>query len=85
MGPPEFNNGVLKFGDQNINWSILLGRNLSEGTAIMRSRFYANRLIKDWGRDTIRMGYVTDTHPRAYRLVSMRVPVSRSAKCSRGE
>jgi hypothetical protein len=85
MRLPEFNYGVLKFRDQNVNWSILLGRNLSEWTSIMRSRFYANSLIKHGGRNTIRMGYVTDTHPRAYRLVSMRAPVSRSAKCSRRE
>ncbi len=85
MRPAKLNYGELKFRDQSINGSVLLRRNLSEWTAVMRGGLYADRLIEDWRRYSIRMGYITDAHPGAYCLVSVLAPVNRSAKCSSSE
>jgi len=76
---------VLKLSDQQVNGSMLLGRNFSEWTAIMKGRLYADRVIENGGRDMIRMGHVTHAHPGAYRLVAMFMPVSRAAEGSRSE
>jgi hypothetical protein len=85
MGPPEFNYGLLKLSDQNVNGSMLLGRNFSQWTAIRKGGLDADRLMENrWG-DMIRVGYVTHTHPGAYRLVPMFTPVSRPAKGPRRE
>jgi len=85
MRSAKLNNGDLKFRDQSVNRSVLLRRNLSEWTTVTRSGLYADRLIEDWGRYPIRMGHITDAHPRAYCLVSVLAPVSCAAKCSRSE
>ena len=85
MGPPEFNYGLLKLRDQNVNRSMLLGCNFFEWPAIMKSGLYADCLMENRGRDMIRMGHVTHAHPGAYSLVSMFTPVSRSAKGSHRE
>jgi len=85
MRPAEFNYGLLKFRDQNVNGSMLLGRDFFEGPAIRKGGVYSDCLMKNWRRYMIRMGHVTHAHPGAYSLVPMFTPISGSAKSPRSE
>jgi len=85
MGLPEFNYGLLKLRDQNVNGSMLLGRNFFEWPAIMKGGLDADCLMENWRGDMIRVGHVTHAHPGADSLVTVFMPVSRSAKGSRSE